>query len=987
MNKTSISLSLFLLVVLGVASRASEKLHHDAEAIRKANAAVAQEAPVAQRDSERPSFHLMAPARWINDPVGCFYEDGWYHVFYQHNPYENRWGHMHWGHARSRDNVHWEHLPIAVWPDYDKGEDHCYSGSAVRDGNGNLQLWYTSVSKVRAKDKEKTKGRGKGKLDWVFNGQVMLKPMDKDYIRWGKSTDDPVNAPTLANNIDGYPWNKYIRDPSFFKVGERTFMILGITGKGVPIYEAENKDLTQWKYRGEMYGPNHDCVQMIPFAGDKWVYIYNKSYIAGTFDPDTAKFTPLKGAKLRELNEGGDFSYVGSYAINDQGETSLYTWLKPTGKGWAGCVSLPTRLSLTDDGKLIQKPVAELAKLRGAHAAAAVSGERKAVATGNAVEIKATFKNVGSGKCGLRIGGNDVIYENNSLRLWGHTVQNLKPEGITGALSLQIFIDKCIAEVFINGGKRVVVREFKSSDASHSIEAFAEGGSTGTVDVWQMKAAEKDASRAEAVNTKNQFDNYKTYLSTGYDQPYRPLAHFTSRRNWINDPNGMLYYDGEYHLFFQHNPLGMTWGNMTWGHAISTDMVHWKQMDHALLPYGNGYMFSGTGAVDHNNSLGKQQGDIKTLVMLYSYAIDERDNFGVLPVPSETKYYQGIAYSTDRGRTFKFLNEGLPVIPNQGSEIDQSGTERDPKFFWHEPSQKWVAVLWMGDDSKHVRFFNSDDLQNWTVVSDMKREWAHECFDMVYLDVLDADGNPVASGPKKKWLIYDGNLDYEVGSFDGKTWTKEQEVMNHMLGHWNAAQTFNNSPDGRSVIIGWLPNRSFRKVKMPFEQQLSFPATMHLRRINDKYHLCRWPIKEIELLYGRQWSLSGNRSVAEVNQEWAKADVEASDITIEFMPKAGEDLTFNLRGSMLRYDAAKNQLHFKRYVMKHALNSDGSVRLRILIDRASLEIFLNDGIGVLTHSEVHDLDNRALSIEGGAGAVIKKMELHELTSSWKSPVL
>ena len=343
----------------------------------------------------------MPPARWINDPVGCFYEDGWYHVFYQHNPYGNRWGNMHWGHARSRDNVNWEHLPVAVWPDNDKGEDHCYSGSAVRDGNGNLQLWYTSVSKVRAKD------RDKGKLDWVFNGQVMLKPMDKDYIRWGKTTDDPVNAPTLPNNIDGYAWNKYIRDPSFFKVGERTFMILGITGKGVPIYEAENRDLTQWKYRGEMYGPNWDCVQMIPFAGDKWIYIYNKSYIAGTFDPDTAKFTPLKGAKLRELHEGGKFSYVVSYAINDKKETSLYTWLKPKGKGWAGCISLPTRLSLTDDGKLIQKPVPELAKLRGEHAATVVSGERKVVAKGNAVEIQATFKNVGSGKCGLRICGNE----------------------------------------------------------------------------------------------------------------------------------------------------------------------------------------------------------------------------------------------------------------------------------------------------------------------------------------------------------------------------------------------------------------------------------------------------------------------------------------------------------------------------------------------------------------------------------------------------
>ncbi len=147
----------------------------------------------------------------------------------------------------------------------------------------------------------------------------------------------------------------------------------------------------------------------------------------------------------------------------------------------------------------------------------------------------------------------------------------------------------------------------------------------------------------------NQFNNFASYADIGYDQPYRPFFHFTSLKNWINDPNGLLYYDGEYHLFFQHNPLGMGWGNMTWGHAVSTDLVRWKQLPHAITPYGNGYIFSGTGVVDHNDSLGVQVGDTKTLVLMYSYALDVRPRFGVLPPPKETKYYQGLAYSTDRG--------------------------------------------------------------------------------------------------------------------------------------------------------------------------------------------------------------------------------------------------------------------------------------------------------------------------------------------------
>ena len=478
MNRAAVCICIFSLVILGASARAGEKLHHNAGAIQKANAGVAQEVPNAQRDPNRPIYHLMPTARWINDPNGCFYQDGWYHVFFQHNPYGNGWGHMHWGHARSRDNVHWERLPIAVWPDYEKGEDHCYSGSAVKDGHGNWQLWYTSVSKVREKDK------AKGRLDWVFNGQVMLKPMDKEFIKWGKATADPVNDATLPNNIDGYAWNKYIRDPAFFKVGDRTFMILGITGKGVPIYEAENKELTKWKYRGEMYEPNHDCVQMIPFPGNKWVYIYNKSYIAGTFDPDTAKFTPLPGAQMRPLSEG-KAAYVVSFSTNDKDENTMYTWLKPAGRSWNGCVSLPARLSLTEDGTLIQKPVPELKKLRGTHAKAVVAKGRKVVTKGNAVEILASFKNASSGKCGLRICGNDVTYENNSLNLLGITLKNVKPEGDT--LTLRIFIDKSIAEIFVNGGKRYAAQRFKASDPSLSIEAFAEGDATGTVDVWQMK--------------------------------------------------------------------------------------------------------------------------------------------------------------------------------------------------------------------------------------------------------------------------------------------------------------------------------------------------------------------------------------------------------------------------------------------------------------------------------------------------------------------
>lgn len=513
-------------------------------------------------------------------------------------------------------------------------------------------------------------------------------------------------------------------------------------------------------------------------------------------------------------------------------------------------------------------------------------------------------------------------------------------------------------------------------------------------------------ARAEksADTTSAQFQTFPSYKEIGYEQPYRPKFHFTSLKNWINDPNGLLYYDGEYHLFFQHNPLGNGWGNMSWGHAVSTDMVHWTQRPHAILPYGNGYPFSGTGVVDHNNSLGKQVGDTKTLVLMYSYALDDRPRFGVLTPPEETNYHQAIAYSTDKGHTFHLLNEGGPVIPNQGREVDPKGTQRDPKIFWHEPTKKWVAILWLGETSGgKVRFFNSDDLQNWTPTGDITRKWAHECFDLVELPVLDEAGKPLG---EKKWLLYDGSFDYEIGSFDGKIFTAEQAAKNDKLGDWNAAQTFNHSPDGRTVIIGWLQKSAFYAKKMPFTEQLSFPATLELRKSGDVYNLYRWPIKEIETLRTQSWSLPKDASVAEANANLGGISPECYDLSMEFEPKGDQDLVINLRGSVLTYIPAKKSLHFissenaakkiasagktpeeikklgiAEYTLPNALKN-GSFKLRILVDRGSFEIFLNEGETVLTQSVISDLDNKSIAIVGDA--TIKAFDIHELKSSWPS---
>ena len=311
-----------------------------------------------------------------------------------------------------------------------------------------------------------------------------------------------------------------------------------------------------------------------------------------------------------------------------------------------------------------------------------------------------------------------------------------------------------------------------------------------------------------------------------------------------------------------------------------------------------------------------------------------------------------------------------------------------------------------------MRIFSSDDLQKWKFESDIVRPWAHECFDLFELPVLDADGN-LPNNPQKKWLIYDGSFDYEIGSFDGKKFKSEQALKNHKLGHWNAAQTFNNSPDGRRIIVGWLKKSDFWRKKMPFTEQLSFPAIMQIRRTPEGIRLYRWPVKEIEKLYGKQWRLPRGCSISVANDELKNIDKECLDMSIEFTPGKDKDLELNIRGSKLSFNATKNTIHFisksnlskkstwdaksveekkdrknhrfkyDQYVMNDALNNKGTVKLRILVDRGSFEIFLNDGITVLTHSELHDLDNRSISFSGGS-TLINSMKIHEVKSSWKT---
>ena len=483
-----------------------------------------------------------------------------------------------------------------------------------------------------------------------------------------------------------------------------------------------------------------------------------------------------------------------------------------------------------------------------------------------------------------------------------------------------------------------------------------------------------------------EYQTFPSYNDTGYDQELRSQFHFSSIKGWNNDPNGMVFYNGEYHLYFQHNPKGINWGNMTWGHAVSKDMVHWKQLNHAILPYRNGTIFSGTAIVDNNNSLGKNTDSKKAIVAFFTHA---NNSWGDKDRPKQDPswFYQSAAYSLDDGRTFNLINEGHGVIPNQG--FDQG--ERDPKIMWHEETQKWIVILWVksGDDTFRgpdnvmddpkklgkVRFFESTDLINWRKISDFDRNWVYECMDFVELPV---DGNK----SNKKWLLYDASFDYEIGDFNGKEFVTDKNVGIGDYGdNFYAGQTFNNNPDERTIIIGWMPTRDndiFIENKMPWNQQMSFPSTMELRTTENGIKLFRNPIKEIENLYTKTYSYN-NKSINFINRSLARISPELIDLSLNFKPIENDEFRINIRGQEIIY---KNQNFIFQDTKVPAKRRNGKTSIRVLLDRSSIEIYVNEGENIMTTYAVSNKKNKDVSLSSNRNMKIN-LKLNELKSSWE----
>jgi len=447
-----------------------------------------------------------------------------------------------------------------------------------------------------------------------------------------------------------------------------------------------------------------------------------------------------------------------------------------------------------------------------------------------------------------------------------------------------------------------------------------------------------------------------------YGERLRPQFHFSPARGWTNDPNGMVYYDGEYHLFFQHNPYGTGWGNMTWGHAVSTDMIHWRQLPDAIHLDRLGTIFSGSAVVDQRNTTGWQAGQHKPIVAVYTSAGGSSAESRGQP------FTQSIAYSIDRGRGFT-KHAGNPVLGHVLS------SNRDPKVIWHEPTGTWVMILYL--ERPRFAFFGSPDLKTWTQLSELDIPDGHECPDLFELPV---DGNAADT----RWIVWEAAGRYLIGQFDGKVFTPESELLHTRFGANDyAAQTFSDIPaeDGRRIQIAWMNGGQYPD--MPFNQQMTVPRVLTLRTTPDGLRLFTEPVEELKTLRVREH----RRADLALNESPVKfAGVSGELFDIEAVLELGGAATvgIDVRGQRIEFAAATSELI--ALGRKAPLQpEDGRIELRILVDRTSIEVFANGGRVQMASCFLPDDSQRdiALHATGGTAKAVS-VAVWELRSIWRA---
>ena len=456
----------------------------------------------------------------------------------------------------------------------------------------------------------------------------------------------------------------------------------------------------------------------------------------------------------------------------------------------------------------------------------------------------------------------------------------------------------------------------------------------------------------------------------------RPAFHITNTYGGLNDPNGLVYYDGEYHLFHQYRFGGLR--SVFWYHFVSTDLVNWKQLPIALFPDKTGAMFSGSGVVDWFNTAGFQTGKEKAIAV---FATGSK-GWGH-EAPYDKIQTQNLAFSNDRGRTFTKY-QGNPVIgAERTKKLNKYGNSRDPKVIWYSPTKgmdykardgHWVMLL--AEDGR-TTFFASKNLKDWQQASVFKG--GGECPEFFEIAV---DNNPNDT----RWVAMFAGTGYHIGEFDGKTFIpKESKLLNYGKGFYYAEQTFNNT-EGNPT----------RRIQMAWQgPQLSFPVELTLRTADEGLHMFALPVEEIKNLYVATEKFDGIELSEKSDNPLKNFDKGLYDIEMEIELGTAKSIEFNIRGKTYVYDVAEMTLttplpeNAKELPVLKVPHKDNKLTLRFLTDHWSIELFAQDGryfIPMGFRKGPKDVEisstNLGVNVKGGS-VTMKRFRVHELRSIWR----
>ena len=527
-----------------------------------------------------------------------------------------------------------------------------------------------------------------------------------------------------------------------------------------------------------------------------------------------------------------------------------------------------------------------------------------------------------------------------------------------GGSPVQLFVDGKMVRDF----KVVVAESEEAADWFGYLYLDEFKGKEATVRAW--RASEEGFS---ALKQSGKIPGEETF----YKEAFRPQFHFTQKTGFSNDPNGMVYHNGIWHYFWQHNPFKKDMGNQTWGHATSPDLLHWTQHKGALFPHinGDGRMYSGGGTVDTLNTSGFGK---DAMVLFFT-------NTGI---------GECIAYSTDNGKSFQRY-EGNPVITfdkkdTSGKPIHQG---RDPKVIWYEYDEKdtplnelakkqgghWVMLVYdftEGNDRKGGAFYTSVNMKNWERQSLVPGYF--ECMEVFELPV-DGDAS------NSRWVVFGGDAKYAVGDFDGKIFTAEHEGK-HQLHHgsYYASQTFDNAPNGRRIQMGWMTINGADEA--PYTKHHSFPHQLTLHQDDDGIRMYANPIEEIEQLRIKSAKME-NQIIDPAKPISLPFTSNTLDVTAEIEIGDAKEITLHIPGTHITYKVEKEMIQNREIPLKA---QNGKITLRVLVDVNLYELIGNDGQIYASFGRDYKLDiNEIRVVAHGGKAKLIRLEAHDLKSVWR----